>query len=79
MLLKIHVDLAVSLAFQPFLPILSSAFLLDVSLKPAVSFCPDSLDQNGRQRVGPLPGFKRVQRDIAHRKDPEDPRRPILL
>lgn len=37
------------------------------------------MDQDSRQRVGPLPGLQRVQRDVAHRKDPEDPGRSLLL
>ena len=39
----------------------------------------DPLDQNGGQRVGPLPGLERVQRDAEHRQDPEAPGRTLLL
>lgn len=39
----------------------------------------DQMDEDGRQRVGPLPGLKRLQRDAAHRQDPEDPRGALLL
>lgn len=39
----------------------------------------DPMDQDSRQRVRPFPGLQRVQWDVAYRKDPEDPGRPLLL
>ncbi|KAK7907257.1 hypothetical protein WMY93_015869 [Mugilogobius chulae] len=36
-------------------------------------FSQNSMDKNSGQRVGPLPGLQRVQRDSAHRKDPPNP------